>query len=75
MPKPGILDIAPYVPGKAGAKGQKVHKLSANENNCVFSRKRRVPARSVFKLIVTIPPNPRICCRAKSCCGCDFSPG
>ena len=32
MPKPGILDIAPYVPGKAGAKGQKVHKLSANEN-------------------------------------------
>ncbi|WP_119390475.1 histidinol-phosphate transaminase [Taklimakanibacter lacteus] len=32
MPKPGILDIAPYVPGKAGARGQKVHKLSANEN-------------------------------------------
>lgn len=31
MPKPGILDIAPYVPGKAGAKGRKVHKLSANE--------------------------------------------
>jgi histidinol-phosphate aminotransferase len=30
-PKPGILDIAPYVPGKAGAKGQKVYKLSANE--------------------------------------------
>ncbi|TMJ34557.1 MAG: histidinol-phosphate transaminase [Alphaproteobacteria bacterium] len=32
MPKPGILDIAPYIPGKAGAKGQKVHKLSANES-------------------------------------------
>ena len=32
IPKPGILDIAPYVPGKAGAKGEKVHKLSANEN-------------------------------------------
>lgn len=32
MPKPGIMDIAPYIPGKAGAKGQKVHKLSANEN-------------------------------------------
>lgn len=31
LPKPGILDIAPYVPGKAGAKGQKVYKLSANE--------------------------------------------
>jgi histidinol-phosphate aminotransferase len=32
LPKPGILDIAPYVPGKSGSKGQKVHKLSANEN-------------------------------------------
>jgi histidinol-phosphate aminotransferase len=32
MPRPGILDIAPYVPGKAGAPGQKVYKLSANEN-------------------------------------------
>jgi histidinol-phosphate aminotransferase len=32
MPKPGILDIAPYVPGRAGSKGQKVHKLSANES-------------------------------------------
>src|SRR5688500_13348958 len=32
LPKPGILDIAPYVPGKSGSPGQKVHKLSANEN-------------------------------------------
>src|SRR5260221_6365184 len=32
MPKPGILDIAPYIPGRSGAKGQKVHKLSANES-------------------------------------------
>ena len=24
MPKPGILDIAPYVPGKSGAKGAQV---------------------------------------------------
>jgi histidinol-phosphate aminotransferase len=31
-PKPGILDIAPYIPGRSGAKGQKVHKLSANES-------------------------------------------
>jgi histidinol-phosphate aminotransferase len=31
-PKPGILDIAAYVPGKSGAKGQKVHKLSSNES-------------------------------------------
>jgi histidinol-phosphate aminotransferase len=32
QPKPGILDIAPYVPGKSGAAGAKVHKLSSNES-------------------------------------------
>ncbi len=31
-PKPGILDIAPYVPGKSGAKGDRVYKLSSNES-------------------------------------------
>ncbi|NJM29548.1 MAG: histidinol-phosphate transaminase [Rhizobiales bacterium] len=31
-PKPGILDIAAYVPGKSGAKGAKVFKLSSNES-------------------------------------------
>lgn len=32
MPRPGVLDIAPYVPGKSGAPGTgKVFKLSANE--------------------------------------------
>jgi histidinol-phosphate aminotransferase len=31
-PKPGILDIAAYVPGKSGGKGAKVHKLSSNES-------------------------------------------
>ncbi len=31
-PKPGILDIAPYVPGKAGPAGKKVIKLSSNES-------------------------------------------
>ena len=31
-PRPGILDIAPYVPGKSGAKGAKVYKLSSNES-------------------------------------------
>ena len=30
-PKPGISDIAPYVPGKSGAKGVRVFKLSSNE--------------------------------------------
>jgi histidinol-phosphate aminotransferase len=31
-PKPGILSIAPYVPGKSGSKGGKVFKLSSNES-------------------------------------------
>jgi histidinol-phosphate aminotransferase len=31
-PRPGILDIAPYVPGESGAKGAKVYKLSSNES-------------------------------------------
>jgi histidinol-phosphate aminotransferase len=32
QPKAGILDIEPYVPGKSGAKGAKVFKLSSNES-------------------------------------------
>jgi histidinol-phosphate aminotransferase len=32
QPKPGILGISPYVPGKTGAKGTKVQKLSSNES-------------------------------------------
>ena len=39
QPKPGILDIAAYVPGKSGAKGAKVHKLSSNESPIGSSRK------------------------------------
>lgn len=31
-PKPGIMDISPYVPGKSAAKGGKVFKLSSNES-------------------------------------------
>ncbi|NMA99832.1 MAG: histidinol-phosphate transaminase [Phyllobacteriaceae bacterium] len=31
-PQPGILDIAPYLPGKSGAPGSKSVKLSANES-------------------------------------------
>ncbi|ODT71032.1 MAG: histidinol-phosphate transaminase [Pelagibacterium sp. SCN 63-23] len=31
-PQAGILDIAPYLPGKSGAPGSKVIKLSANES-------------------------------------------
>jgi len=32
QPRPGILDIAPYVPGRSGAAGIKLHKLSSNES-------------------------------------------
>ena len=32
LPKPGILEILPYVPGKSGATGRKIHKLSSNES-------------------------------------------
>lgn len=32
QPKPGIMEIAAYVPGKSGAKGSKVYKLSSNES-------------------------------------------
>ncbi|HTM77670.1 MAG TPA: histidinol-phosphate transaminase, partial [Devosia sp.] len=31
-PQPGILDIAPYVPGRAGAPGSNAIKLSSNES-------------------------------------------
>lgn len=32
QPRPGVLDIAPYVPGKSkGSHGKTVHKLSSNE--------------------------------------------
>jgi histidinol-phosphate aminotransferase len=31
-PRPGILEIAPYQPGKSGAPGSKTIKLSSNES-------------------------------------------
>ena len=37
VPNPGILDIAPYTPGKSpvAEPGRKVFKLSANEGTAV----------------------------------------
>jgi histidinol-phosphate aminotransferase len=32
LPKPGVMEIDPYVPGKSKAKGAKLHKLSSNES-------------------------------------------
>ena len=52
QPRPGVLDIAPYVPGKSTAPGvAKVFKLSSNETplgpsaecNRGLSRGRRAP--------------------------------
>jgi len=39
QPKPGILEIAAYVPGRSTAKGAKVHKLSSNESPIGASQK------------------------------------
>lgn len=41
QPRPGILDISAYVPGKSTAKGAKVHKLSSNESPLGASVKAR----------------------------------
>lgn len=38
-PNPGIMDIAPYVPGKSGAKGERIFKLSSNESPIGASHK------------------------------------
>ncbi len=52
QPRPGVLDIAPYIPGKSSAPGvAKVFKLSSNETplgrererHCRLSRGRRAP--------------------------------
>lgn len=32
VPKPGVLDISPYVPGKSKASGARIIKLASNEN-------------------------------------------
>ena len=32
QPRPGILGIEPYVPGKSAARGAKIYKLSSNES-------------------------------------------
>jgi len=39
VPKSGILDISPYVPGKSSAKGMKIYKLSSNESPLGASEK------------------------------------
>ncbi len=38
VPKPGIMEITPYVPGKSAGRGPKIHKLSSNESPFGASR-------------------------------------
>ena len=46
-PKPGVMDIAAYVPGKSAApSGVKLHKLSSNENPLGASPKAQEAARA-----------------------------
>ncbi|MDB5613458.1 MAG: histidinol-phosphate transaminase [Devosia sp.] len=47
VPQPGILDIAPYVPGKSGAPGSSYIKLSSNESPLGASPKAIEAFRSV----------------------------
>ncbi|WEK04466.1 MAG: histidinol-phosphate transaminase [Candidatus Devosia phytovorans] len=55
VPQPGILDIAPYVPGKSGAKGSNAVKLSANESPLGASPKAMAAFRSVADHLEVYP--------------------
>lgn len=55
QPKPGILDISAYVPGKSGAKGAKVHKLSSNESPIGASAKAIAAYRSAADTLELYP--------------------
>jgi histidinol-phosphate aminotransferase len=54
-PRPGILTIAPYVPGKSTARGAKVHKLSSNESPLGASPKALVAYRDVASHLERYP--------------------
>jgi histidinol-phosphate aminotransferase len=55
LPKAGILDISPYVPGKSAAKGTKIHKLSSNESPFGASAKALVAYASKGNLLALYP--------------------
>lgn len=55
IPKPGILEISAYVPGKSGAKGAKVHKLSSNESPIGASAKAIAAYRAVADALELYP--------------------
>lgn len=55
QPQPGILDIAPYLPGKSGAPGSNAIKLSANESPLGASPKAIEAFRSVADHLEVYP--------------------
>jgi hypothetical protein len=50
-------------------------KLSASEKSCNLDANAFVLCGPPRNTIDTMPPKPRICRFAKSCCGCDGRPG
>jgi len=55
LPKAGILDISPYVPGKSAAKGAKIYKLSSNESPFGASPKAMAAYASKGNLLALYP--------------------
>ncbi len=55
LPKAGILDISPYVPGKSAAKGEKIYKLSSNESPFGASAKAMAAYASKGNLLALYP--------------------
>ncbi|AMN51339.1 histidinol-phosphate aminotransferase [Labrenzia sp. CP4] len=56
QPRPGVLDIAPYVPGKSkGSHGKTVHKLSSNETPLGTSEAARAAIEAVARNLELYP--------------------
>lgn len=55
VPKSGIMDISPYIPGKSAAKGTKVHKLSSNESPFGASQKAVAAFAAQAKVLALYP--------------------
>ncbi|MGX1499463.1 histidinol-phosphate aminotransferase [Labrenzia sp. MBR-25] len=56
QPRPGVLDIAPYVPGKSkGSHGKTVHKLSSNETPLGTSDAARAAIEAVARHLELYP--------------------
>ncbi len=55
LPKAGILDISPYVPGKSAARGAKIYKLSSNESPFGASPQALAAYASKGKLLALYP--------------------